>query len=118
MPNMAWICQVARPDLKLPCGWRESGGYQCEVLGEHDAHKIGEHTINHSLAGNGYPCAAIDPSMDDCIDCGHTMHRSNCCSHIIHQYQDRDGEWMQYCQCQRNFNQPEAWELFTGEGDG
>lgn len=58
------ICQVADPALPLPCTAEESGGYRCEVYGPHTAHRIGEHTIAHSLAGNGYTCAAIDARKD------------------------------------------------------
>lgn len=53
------ICQVADPLIKLPCMQEESGGYRCEVFGPHYKHRIGWHTINHSLMGNGYACSAV-----------------------------------------------------------
>jgi hypothetical protein len=54
-------CQVADPDLSLPCKATEGGGgYQCEVVGPHERHAIGHHTIHHALAGNGYDCSAIE----------------------------------------------------------
>jgi hypothetical protein len=57
---MVDVCQVDQPTVNLSCTWRESGGYRCEVVGPHEQHKIGEHTIRHSLAGNGHTCSAID----------------------------------------------------------
>lgn len=56
------ICQVAQ-DVDLPCPARESGGYQCENLEPLPHHHfIGNHTIEHSLAGNGYACTFEEDS--------------------------------------------------------
>jgi hypothetical protein len=56
------ICQTSHVNVHLlTCPDRESGGYQCERLSPHgdDAHWIGPHTIEHSLAGSGYACEAF-----------------------------------------------------------
>lgn len=60
-PAMLAICQVVDYDDQLTCPARESGGWGCEVVGPHVQHRIGDHTIRHVLAGNGYACAAVDP---------------------------------------------------------
>jgi hypothetical protein len=44
----------------LECDYRESGGVRCEVLGVHDRHAWGSHTIEHSRWGNGYHCSSVD----------------------------------------------------------
>lgn len=57
------LCQVAHQLPEACCGYRsEDPGsvYQCEVIGPHEKHRIGDHTITHSLQGNGYTCVAID----------------------------------------------------------
>lgn len=55
------ICQPThRNTQQLTCPARESGGYQCEVMGDHEQHAIGEHTIMHALIGNGYSCATAE----------------------------------------------------------
>lgn len=60
------ICQVARPDVALPCDAEESGGYRCERLDmPHEQHWIGEHTIQHALAGSGYDCDAVSAVYTD-----------------------------------------------------
>lgn len=59
------LCQVAHPEVRevLPCKHKESGGYQCENLEPHtDEHKFGEHTVRHSLSGNGWRCEDIEES--------------------------------------------------------
>lgn len=54
-----YICQV-NGDPILPCP-EMNGGYQCEYLGAGPhRHFIGNHTIEHALAGNGYYCSAIE----------------------------------------------------------
>lgn len=54
------ICQEAHVGTdQLTCPARESGGYQCEVIGPHERHAIGDHTIRHALMGNGYTCRSI-----------------------------------------------------------
>lgn len=53
-------CQIADPSIYLPCTARESGGVRCERSDDHgDRHEISAHTIEHSLAGNGWACSAI-----------------------------------------------------------
>ncbi len=54
-------CQVADLALQdaLPCPARESGGVRCEREHSDGEHWISPHTIEHALAGNGYPCAMI-----------------------------------------------------------
>jgi hypothetical protein len=53
-------CQVSDPyGADLECPVTESGGYRCEVRGEHDSHAISDHTIAHAIAGNDWPCSAI-----------------------------------------------------------
>lgn len=51
------FCQVT-VYVELPCPARESGGLQCERVEPHeeDRHWLSEHTIRHSLIGNGYAC--------------------------------------------------------------
>lgn len=57
------VCQANGVIEGLPCSWRESGGVQCENTkpghGD-DEHWISQHTIRHSLAGNGYTCDSVD----------------------------------------------------------
>jgi hypothetical protein len=43
----------------LTCPHRDSAGIQCEVLGVHEYHKVGEHTIRHRKIGNGVECQGI-----------------------------------------------------------
>ena len=51
------VCQVGDPSLRLGlCSEREGGGIRCEVVGPHEDHWVSEHTIEHSLSGNGYSC--------------------------------------------------------------
>lgn len=55
------ICQVAgvRTD-ELWCTHTDSHGYRCERIDEHTTgHYIGQHTIDHALAGDGYACTAV-----------------------------------------------------------
>jgi hypothetical protein len=55
-------CQVADPSIVLECPATESGGVRCERTGEHGTdHAISNHTIMHSLAGNGYACQSFEP---------------------------------------------------------
>jgi hypothetical protein len=58
---MSELCQVAdsRVRLGFSCTERESGDLQCERTGIHTEHKVSEHTIHHSLRGNGFHCSAI-----------------------------------------------------------
>lgn len=66
---MSKLCQVADIMVRddLPCPATESGGVQCERLDPHDntGHDISAHTIAHYLAGNGYPCTAITPRVQE-----------------------------------------------------
>ncbi len=59
---LAEICQVVDPLAALPCSSREGagGGYQCEMVGPHTQHRIGDHTVQHALAGSLYSCEASD----------------------------------------------------------
>lgn len=60
------ICQVHNfRTSEITCPAREMGGSQCEVPGEHEQHRIGEHTIRHRLAGNGHPCDAVERWIDE-----------------------------------------------------
>lgn len=63
MNNLFGPCQIADSSVRdeLPCPATDSHGVQCEVIGPHepDGHRVSDHTIAHSLAGNGYPCLAI-----------------------------------------------------------
>ncbi len=54
-------CQISDPEVRLTfeCRANESGGVQCEAVGFHTYHRISLHTLNHSLAGNGYACESI-----------------------------------------------------------
>lgn len=57
------VCQVRHQLPDACCGYRsEDPGsvYQCEVIGPHEKHRIGDHTITHSLQGNGHSCEQID----------------------------------------------------------
>ena len=59
-------CQIGYPELreKLICKHVDSGGVQCERTGmyvtdpEH-RHWVSEHTIRHSIIGNGYACESV-----------------------------------------------------------
>jgi hypothetical protein len=62
----ALICQVADSGIELPCDAREGGGLRCERLDDHgDRHEISQHTIEHSLAGNGYACESFTNETKD-----------------------------------------------------
>lgn len=66
LPDSYVLCQVKLPGVQeyLPCKFKESGGYQCENLEPHDdEHLFGDHTIRHSLAGNGWSCEEIDKGL-------------------------------------------------------
>jgi hypothetical protein len=65
------VCQVAPSDTArtLSCPARESGGYRCEVFGQHDRHWVGAHTMAHARLGNGYSCAAVESEQ-----LGHSAH--------------------------------------------
>lgn len=54
-------CQVADGDEPFACPYYESGGYRCEnPIPDHgDHHWWSEHTIQHSIAGNGYACESF-----------------------------------------------------------
>lgn len=83
------ICQVADPGMLTPCPETESGGLQCEVLGEHTVHEVSAHTIRHATIGNGWRCSAIaepppalpkpktdHPCQDsDCRKCWHEIRK-------------------------------------------
>lgn len=63
--RLADVCQVWYRNVSaLACPYRESGGYQCEVVGPHTQHHWGWHTIEHARRGNGYHCAAIDAAIE------------------------------------------------------
>lgn len=65
VPTKPMICQMRDPfDPRLTCEFRESGGIRCEVDGPHTVHRIGNHSIFHSRAGNGYSCSYIDECPD------------------------------------------------------
>lgn len=57
-PGSTWFYRTIEA---LTCPYRESGGVRCEVIGKHDVHKIGSHTISHHQWGNGFPCSSILP---------------------------------------------------------
>lgn len=60
------ICQVHNfRTNELTCKAHEMGGSQCEVIGEHSRHQVGEHTIRHRLAGNGHPCDVVERWIDE-----------------------------------------------------
>lgn len=66
-PGIFGVCQVVHPRLGLPCPNREGGGRQCEMFGPHrvpEECRISEHTINHSLLGNGYRCSGVNPPLE------------------------------------------------------
>ena len=55
------ICQTVHANTDLiTCPEEESGGNRCEEIGAHTRHRIGRHTIAHSLRGNGFSCDAFD----------------------------------------------------------
>lgn len=46
----------------MRCSETDSAGAQCDRdVHEDDDHRIGSHSIAHTLAGDGYACSAIDP---------------------------------------------------------
>jgi hypothetical protein len=53
-------CQVNGRLSLQACGQPADQVYVCEVIGPHDRHKVGEHTILHVLGGNGYACSAFE----------------------------------------------------------
>lgn len=60
-PVTSFVCQVYRVGTdQLTCPEYESGGYRCEVLGDHERHAWGEHSVRHARSGNGYSCEAIE----------------------------------------------------------
>ncbi|GAB3251800.1 hypothetical protein [Kineosporia babensis] len=60
------LCQVLDYEIgKHLCQKREGGGAQCELKPRHKGNCwISEHTIRHSIAGNGYHCGAIEPAVE------------------------------------------------------
>jgi hypothetical protein len=62
---MIFQCQVAHKLSAQACGAPADQIYVCEVIGPHDRHRIGEHTIAHALAGSGYACSSFDPPGGD-----------------------------------------------------
>jgi hypothetical protein len=66
--RLADVCQVGhRGTAQLTCPHRESGGYRCEMVGPHDRHQFGRHTIEHARWGNGYACSAIDGRIKQAV---------------------------------------------------
>jgi len=59
MPREVYQCQVNGRLSIQACGAKADQVYRCEVIGSHDNHQVGEHTIRHSLLGNGYTCSSI-----------------------------------------------------------
>lgn len=69
-PSAVDECQVRNYDDRSEgCQERESGGLLCELEAghEHDlfgtGHWISNHTIRHSIAGNGYSCWYADGTL-------------------------------------------------------
>lgn len=53
----AFQCQVAHRLSSQACGSRNADSiFLCEVIGPHERCRVGEHTIRHERAGNGYSC--------------------------------------------------------------
>ena len=61
--KMAAVCQVTGAGMDaLWCEATDSNGYRCERLDEHLlGHAVGQHTIQHSIMGNGYYCDSVGP---------------------------------------------------------
>ena len=61
------ICQVNFVRVnELTCEHRSPGAMdRCEVIGDHEDHRVGTHTIYHYLWGNGYPCWVIDNRLKE-----------------------------------------------------
>lgn len=55
-PGTTWSLHTSQ---LLECEHRESGGVKCEVLGNHEVHQVGNHTISHRQWGNGFPCFGV-----------------------------------------------------------
>lgn len=55
----AFQCQVAGQLSVQACGAKADEIYVCEEIGPHERHRVGQHTILHALAGNGYSCESI-----------------------------------------------------------
>lgn len=56
-------CQVngwPRRSLQAACDGHADSIFKCEVIGPHEHHKVGEHTIWHERYGNGRSCAQIE----------------------------------------------------------
>ena len=54
------------------CSERDSDGVRCENFTPHTTeHLVGQHTIAHTRAGNGYACSAIAIPPDDGLPEGH-----------------------------------------------
>jgi len=60
-------CQVNGRLSLQACGEKAGdGGYsRCEIIGPHERHQVGRHTIEHALAGNGYACEAIERQANE-----------------------------------------------------
>lgn len=58
---LAIQCQVInhRTSVQVTCTEREAR-WRCEVIGPHDRHVVGAHTMVHESMGNGYHCSAIE----------------------------------------------------------
>ena len=58
-------CQVNGKLSAQACGSREADSiYRCEVIGPHERHLVGRHTIEHSLAGNGFLCEFVEMHLE------------------------------------------------------
>lgn len=61
---MRFQCQVTHNLSAQACGKPADQVYVCEEIGPHDRCLVGEHTIAHAQAGNGYSCDFIQLGVD------------------------------------------------------
>lgn len=61
---MTFQCQVNGSLSAQACGSRKADSiFCCEIIGPHDRCRVGEHTIAHERAGNGYSCTSIQVNL-------------------------------------------------------
>lgn len=56
-------CQVSgwpRRSLQAACDGQADSIFKCEVIGPHEEHKVGQHTIWHERYGNGATCSGVE----------------------------------------------------------
>lgn len=59
-------CQVIKGrSPQAACNGHADSVFKCEVIGPHERHRVGEHTIWHERYGNGYSCDLVEVWRND-----------------------------------------------------